>query len=52
MEEQTLPTDYYKEPDDTEFYILGFMEGRESTSPSVTKGKLDGDFGHTMPKSN
>ena len=52
MEKQTLPTDYYKEPDDTEFYILGFMEGREDSSPSVTKGKLDGDFGHTMPKSN
>jgi pilus assembly protein CpaC len=52
MEKQTLPTDYYKEPDDTEFYILGFMEGRESSSPSVTTGKLDGDFGHTMPKSN
>lgn len=52
IEKQTLPTDYYKEPDDTEFYILGFMEGRESSSPSVTKGKLDGYFGHTMPKSN
>jgi len=52
MEKQTVPTDYYKEPDDTEFYILGFMEGAENTKPSTTQGKLDGDFGHTMPKSN
>jgi pilus assembly protein CpaC len=52
MEKQTLPTDYYKEPDDTEFYILGFMEGSEGSSPATTKGTLDGDFGHTMPKSN
>ena len=52
MEKQTLPTDYYKEPNDTEFYILGFMEGTGSSNPSATKGKLDGDFGHVMPKSN
>ena len=42
-EKQTLPTDFYIEPDDTEFYLLGLMEGRE------TKGELDGEFGHGMP---
>jgi pilus assembly protein CpaC len=52
MEKQTLPTDYYKEPDDTEFYILGFMEGTENNNPSTTQGEMDGVFGHTMPKSN
>ncbi|MFH1292776.1 MAG: type II and III secretion system protein family protein [Pseudomonadota bacterium] len=40
---QTLPTDFYIEPDDTEFYLLGLMEGREN------KGELDGEFGHGMP---
>jgi pilus assembly protein CpaC len=50
-EKQTLPTDFYKEPDDVEFYILGLMEGRGKDSPSSsTRGKLDGDFGHAVPK--
>ena len=52
MEKQSLPTDYYKEPNDGEFYILGLMEGRETKNPSDTNGELDGDFGHAMPKSN
>ncbi len=40
---QTLPTDFYIEPDDTEIYILGLMEGWEK------RGELDGEFGHGMP---
>jgi pilus assembly protein CpaC len=40
---QTVPTDFYIEPDDTEIYILGLMEGWEK------RGKLDGEFGHGMP---
>jgi pilus assembly protein CpaC len=52
MEKQSLPTDYYKEPNDGEFYILGLMEGRETNNPSGAQGKLDGDFGHATPKSN
>jgi len=50
MAKQTLPTDYYIEPNDAEFYLEGRLEGRESEQPAV-RGKLDGDFGHTMPES-
>ena len=49
---QSLPTDYYIEPNDTEFYLMGVMEGRAGNNPSQPRGKLDGDFGHVMPKSN
>ena len=53
MEEQTLPTDYYIEPNDTESYILGLSEGREKDKDQLSKNeaKLDGDFGHAMPDS-
>ncbi len=47
-EKQTLPTDFYIEPDDTEIYLLGLMEGREKDQPTI-KGELDGEFGHGMP---
>jgi len=50
MAKQTLPTDYYIEPNDAEFYLEGRLEGRENEQPAVS-GKLDGDFGHTMPES-
>jgi pilus assembly protein CpaC len=50
MAKQTLPTDYLIEPSDTEFYLEGRMEGRGNGQP-VIRGKLDGDFGHTMPES-
>ena len=46
---QTLPTDFYIEPDDTEIYLLGLMEGREKNQPSTVRGELDGEFGHGMP---
>ena len=49
-EKQPLPTDYYNEPDDTEFYLLGLMEGREKNPVSTVRGKLEGEFGHAMPK--
>jgi len=52
MANQTLPTDYYREPDDTEFYLLGLMEGRGGNHPDAFKGKLEGDFGHAMPPSD
>ena len=31
MAKQSLPTDYYVEPNDAELYILGLMQGREGT---------------------
>ena len=51
MAKQTLPTDFYIEPSDAEFYLEGRLEGREKQQPAV-RGKLDGDFGHTMPEEN
>lgn len=51
MAKQTLPTDFYKEPNDAEFYLMGMMEGRQG-KPSTQEihGDLDGMFGHAMPK--
>jgi pilus assembly protein CpaC len=46
---QTLPTDYYIEPSDSEFYLLGLTEGREKQQTVNTRGELDGEFGHAMP---
>jgi pilus assembly protein CpaC len=48
MAKQTLPTDFYVEPNDAEFYLLGWMEG--SGNPKAKKGAMEGDFGHSMPK--
>jgi pilus assembly protein CpaC len=59
LSKQTLPTDQYIEPNDFEFYLLGALEGSKkeersagSSSPQETrKGmKLEGDFGHAIPK--
>jgi len=49
MAKQTLPTDFYIEPNNAEFYLEGRLEGRGNGQPAV-RGKLDGDFGHTMPE--
>jgi pilus assembly protein CpaC len=49
---QTLPTDFYVEPDDTEIYILGLMEKWEKGQPSTISGELDGNFGHAVPYPN
>jgi pilus assembly protein CpaC len=46
---QALPTDYYIEPDDTELYLLGLMEGRGKSDTASARGKFDGEFGHAMP---
>jgi pilus assembly protein CpaC len=50
LQKQPLPTDFYVEPNDREFYILGLMEGQESGRSGRMKGELDGEFGHAMPK--
>jgi pilus assembly protein CpaC len=63
MTAQTLPTDYYVEPNDFEFYLLGFSEkgtfgGKAGqTSPAaevlsnrVTRGRaMEGQVGHIVP---
>jgi pilus assembly protein CpaC len=60
---QTLPTDYYLEPNDFEFFLLGLAEkggfggtvGRKSPAAEVLSNRvgggnmLEGQFGHMMP---
>jgi len=51
-DQQPLPTDYYVEPNDAEFYVLGLMEGRAGKTASRKDnlhGDLDGEFGHATP---
>jgi pilus assembly protein CpaC len=48
--DQMLPTDFYVEPDDSEFYIMGMMEGQpEGGGGLLERGKMDGPFGHDIP---
>ena len=49
---QSLPTDYYVEPNDFEFYLLGALQGKSKPEPKVAAGSLDGDFGHSLPEEN
>jgi pilus assembly protein CpaC len=45
---QSLPTDFYVEPSDMDFYLLGRMEGSKKTEG--IQGKIDGEFGHAVPQ--
>jgi pilus assembly protein CpaC len=45
----SLPTDFYIEPSDGEFYLQGLLEGRANEHRGDVRGMLDGDFGHTVP---
>lgn len=47
--EQSLPTDYYVEPDDAEFYLWGIL-GKSHEGIPTEKGGLDGEFGHIFTK--
>ncbi|NMT63093.1 type II and III secretion system protein family protein [Marinobacter orientalis] len=50
-EQFTLPTDYFVEPSDLEFYLLGYTEGRRKpgTGPrSMQRGSVKGQFGHEL----
>jgi pilus assembly protein CpaC len=47
--EQSLPTDYYIEPDDAEFYLWGIL-GKSHENVPYEKGGLDGEFGHIFTK--
>jgi pilus assembly protein CpaC len=42
MAKQSLPTDYYIEPDDAEFYVWDIL-GKSHEG-------MDGDFGHSVPR--
>jgi pilus assembly protein CpaC len=47
---QTLPTDFYVEPNDVELYLFGLMEGKPKNQPGSARGDFDGDFGHAVPR--
>ena len=60
LAKQTLPTDSYLEPNDFEFYLMGYTEGRAyregSAVPSSSSGmmvpgpgRMEGSFGHIAP---
>ena len=49
MAEQTLPTDFYIEPDDAEFYLWGIF-GKSHETAGVGEAELDGEFGHIFEK--
>ena len=51
LENQPLPTDFYVEPNDVEFYVFGMLEGSaKDTTPPAVSGELDGEFGHSIPE--
>ncbi|WP_319542323.1 type II and III secretion system protein family protein [uncultured Pseudodesulfovibrio sp.] len=64
MASQTLPTDGFKEPSDSEFYLFGLMEGMGGPDKARTVGTgaaepgtvvrpesgFDGEFGHSWPQ--
>ena len=50
LAKQPLPTDFYVEPNDVEFFLLGMLEGRAKDTAPAAGGKLDGEFGHSMPE--
>ena len=47
MARQTLPTDYYIEPDDAEFYFWGIF-GKSHEKVLYENVRLDGEFGHIV----
>jgi pilus assembly protein CpaC len=49
MAEQTLPSDFYIEPDDAEFYLWGIF-GQSHKNADFGEAELDGEFGHIFEK--
>lgn len=47
-EKVELPTDHFIEPSDTEFYLMGRLEGRRKVSEAPSGGGVDGKFGHEL----
>ena len=43
--DQTLPTDFYIDPDDAEFYLWGIF-GKSHENTAFGEAELDGEFGH------
>ena len=51
MKQPPLPTQFYIEPDDVDFYVFGTLEGRGKAPPATEQWEMDGDFGHAIPLS-
>ena len=49
MAGQSLPTDFYIEPDDAEFYLWGIF-GKSQKNTAVGEAELEGEFGHIFEK--
>lgn len=47
-ETQPVPTDYYGEPDDTEFYFNVDKSAKALSKNSNVDGNMDGQFGHSF----
>ncbi len=47
-EEQHLPTDFYIEPDDAEFYLWGVFGRSHEHMPTRGNATFDGEFGHVL----
>ncbi len=48
-QELRLPTDSFVEPSDSDFYIMGRMEGKKPAKTEASEeGGTDGDFGHQV----
>lgn len=46
---QSLPTDFYIEPSDPEFYLKGQLQGYKAEESMKPQFIMDGDFGHCLP---
>ena len=49
MAEQTLPTDFYIEPNNWEIYLEGTLQGKAPRSASPVSPEMEGEFGHSLP---
>lgn len=47
---QSLPTDFYSEPDNYDIYLGSSLQGKAPLSVPQAGLKMEGEFGHTMPE--
>lgn len=45
---QTLPTDYYEEPGDSEIYFNLKKHSNKDDTPEINQSEIDGQFGHSF----
>jgi pilus assembly protein CpaC len=44
-----LPTDFYKEPSDSDIYLNGVLQGKSGAAQAGSAPELAGEFGHSLP---